>query len=492
MFRTSSKAFGFATALSFAFPAVAQDPAERMLTPAQVGSDIAIAQEAYSRVHPGYTRYAEAATLAASWQALTDQATQDGGMTVGELYLGVQRVLALIRCDHTKAELPPALADWRDTNPVYLPFRWEMVEGRGLVSNAEGIAGLGYGDEIVAIDGRPLGEMVDAILPLIAVDGQTDWARFGEVPTSFEFKGGALDHFGALIWGNPVRSRITVRSADGGESTSEVERIPYGEWRALFDDEASDFADAVYFERISDTAGYLRIDSFVNYRRPVDPGTLYDPIFNAMRDEERGTLILDLRNNGGGSDDAADALLARLIAEPYRPVSDTRVATIDLDGLRENLTTWDERALYPDPRAFTANEDGTWSLIPGIFGGDPVLQPANNAFTGALLILTSTANSSGSTNIIARLNGLGRAILIGERTGGSAEGPTSGILFTVTLPESDIRTRLPLLRTYNNVPSFEAGLGVAPDNAAPQTVESFRAQRDPAIEAALEILMNAD
>ncbi|MEM7450795.1 MAG: hypothetical protein AAF350_05085, partial [Pseudomonadota bacterium] len=34
-----------------------------MLTPEQVARDVALAQEAYDRIHPGYTRYADAATL---------------------------------------------------------------------------------------------------------------------------------------------------------------------------------------------------------------------------------------------------------------------------------------------------------------------------------------------------------------------------------------------------------------------------------------------
>ena len=77
---------------------------------------------------------------------------------------------------------------------------------------------------------------------------------------------------------------------------------------------------------------------------------------------------------------------------------------------------------------------------------------------------------------------------MGEKTGGSAEGPTAGLLFTLTLPESGVRTRLPFFRIYNNVPSIDSGLGVSPDIEAPLTVAAFRAGRDPAMEVARKLI----
>ena len=201
-----------ALALATSAPAIAQDPAQRMLSPEQVASDIALAEEAYSRVHPGYTRYAEAETLAGGWQQIIAYAEANDGMSVGELYVGISRVLAEIRCDHTKAELPADIAAHRNEVPVYLPFEWEVIEGRGLVADPAGVEGLQRGDEITAVDGYPLAQMIAQIEPLIPVDGYTEWARAGELSASLEFMGGAIDHFGALMWGYGPSSTLTVRS----------------------------------------------------------------------------------------------------------------------------------------------------------------------------------------------------------------------------------------------------------------------------------------
>ena len=89
-----------------------------MLTPQQITSDVALAREAYERIHPGYTRYADAVSLQAAWQEIIDDARAAGGLSTGDFYLAVQRVLVKIRCDHTKAELPAELARRRRETPT--------------------------------------------------------------------------------------------------------------------------------------------------------------------------------------------------------------------------------------------------------------------------------------------------------------------------------------------------------------------------------------
>ncbi|MEO1220566.1 MAG: S41 family peptidase [Pseudomonadota bacterium] len=463
---------------------LAGNPRDLWLSADQIASDVALAQEAYSRIHPGYLRYADSQTMREAWSNITVRAEADGGMRLGDFYLAVQLALTSIRCDHTKAELPIAMRNARAGQPLYMPFRWDLIEQRGIITAPLEGTGLSRGEEIIAIDGRPLSQVVSSGEPYIPVDGFTDWARRGEITQSLEFMGGGVDHFGVLLWGAEPKVSLVVRNPEGNERKVTLDRISFEEWSALGDRSRANFADAVDFERIGSDTGYLRVDTFVNYRRPVDPHTIYAPIFESMANEGRTRLILDLRRNGGGSTDAAHALASYLIEEAMPLKRSMTVATLDLTGLREHLSTWDERALNPDPRGFIANEDGTYTLRDGITDDTNVIAPADSAFEGELIVLTSTANSSGSTNLLAILEQQERTTLIGEPTGGSAEGPTAGLLFTLTLPESGIRTRIPLFRYRNNVVRFEPGFGVSPDLDAPVTVAAFRAGTDPALELA--------
>lgn len=482
---------GAAVAMTIAIPAQAQEtqPQDGMLTPAQVSADIALAQEAYMRIHPGYTRYTDAETLTAAWAALNLKAETRSGLSVGEFYIGVQSVLAGIRCDHTKAELPRAITKDRDITPVYLPFVWRVVEGRAVIENP-GETGLNFGDEIMSVNDRNFSDMMNEVRPLIPVDGDTDFVKDIHIGASFEFKGGAIDHFGALLWDIQPQARVEVKTANGARKTVTVDRIIYKDWEALVLDgkASSDFPDSVTFNRIGDKAAYLRIDSFVNYRNPVKPDKIYDPIFKALKTEGRDTLILDLRENGGGSTDAKVRLFAHLISEKSRLVRNSRIKTLDHSGLEPYLSTWDKRLLSPNPIGFKKNEDGTLSLRKMFNEELKTVKPDRTAFTGKLLVLTSRSNGSATTALLAKLQDMERATLIGEETGGSAEGTTAGVLFTLKLPESGIRTRVPIFQDFNDVSAFTPNKGVVPDILAPMTFDAFVENEDPAYAAALALI----
>lgn len=460
---------------------------EQRLTVEQVRRDVAIAESAYSSIHPGYTRYADALELRKGWAAIVSEAEKQGGMTLPEFYLATQLVLTRIRCDHTKAELPATLKQARAGQPLYLPFRWTLVEGRGIVDSSSDGTGLRRGDEILAIDGRPLETVISDVAAYVPVDGYTDWSRNGGITQSGEFMGGAVDHFGMLLWETGPQALLSVKSADGATRDVSVGRISFEDWSALATTGSSEFKDAITFERIGEKAAYLSVDTFVNYRAPVSPQDLYGPVFEALRNEGRDTLILDLRRNGGGSTDASQGLIANLIAT-QRPIKrEMRIATLDHAPWEGMLRTWDQRAINPDPRGFIKNEDGSYTLRDGIMDETAPVSPTDVAFNGRLLILTSADNSSGSTNLIAHLASRSNTVTIGERTGGSAEGPTAGVVFFLTLPESGVVARIPMFRQWNNVDSFEEGMGVTPDEVVPMTVAAYRMGADPALDRAKQV-----
>ncbi|MEO0606708.1 MAG: S41 family peptidase [Pseudomonadota bacterium] len=482
---------GAVLAALFIAPASADAPAQRTLTPEQIASDIALAEEVYERIHPGYTRFTSAETLRGAWQSLLDEAEADQGMTLGDFYVEANRVLAQIRCDHTKAELPDELAELRKSEPVYLPLRWEMIDGRGFVTVPGDETGLQRGDELLAIDGQSLSDRADMIRPLIPYDGQTEWVRDVQIAQSYEFRGGGLDHFGALLFDTRPTAKLTIKRADAAPIDLRVTRITHPEWRALGAGQtgAANFKDAIRFDRIGEKAAYLAVDTFVNYRTPVDPDALYDPIFQSLKDEGRDTLIVDLRRNGGGSTDASLGLAAHLMLEKAAFKKDVRVKTLNMDGLEEHLWTWDRSAMNPNPLGFKKNEDGTYSIRKMVSDELKQMTPDDTHFDGRLILLTSRNNSSGSTHLLAFIKDQNPdVVLIGERTGGNAEGATAGILFTLTLPESGIKMRVPAMQSFMNISGFERGFGISPDIEAPMTIEAFLAGEDPALEKALALI----
>ncbi|RGP40789.1 hypothetical protein BPTFM16_01079 [Altererythrobacter insulae] len=493
--RSLAAALSIAICLSSSPPSLAQEVipntessvANEQLSVAQVRRDLMIAQDAYSKIHPGYTRYASEQEMDEAWGAILRKAEAQGGLSAGDLYLEISLALTKIRCDHTKAELPIALAEARKGQPLYLPFIWKMVEGRALVVSSNGQAGLDRGDEIISIDGRPIDEAISAVSKYLPVDGYTEWSRNGGIAYSSEFMGGAVDHFGALLWDVPPVATLGILSESGQQRQLNTPRASFEEIKRIHasSGRATNFKDAVRFEREGADTAVLAVDTSVNYRDPVDPESIFGPIFAAIAKEGRNKLILDLRENGGGSTDVSISLLANLIDDQRPFKRELRVATLDHTPWDGMINTWAPQALNPDPRGFIANADGSFTLRQGIMEDTSDIVPTDNAFNGRLIVLTSSNNSSGVTNILASLQSRPNTVTVGEPTGGSVEGPTAGVIFFLTLPESGTRLRIPMFRQWNNVDTFEAGMGITPGVAAPLTVAAFRAGKDPALEAAL-------
>ncbi|WP_427454695.1 hypothetical protein [Litorimonas sp. WD9-15] len=273
----------------------------QVLTAEQVERDVALAQSAFQDIHPGYDRFTPAAEIDASWAALITDAKASDGTDVRDFYLELSETLTKIRCDHTKAELPSSLKKLRKTEPVYLPLRWDIVEGRAIVLDAPPESGLNKGDEILSINGRTIAELRETLHPYIPVDGYNDHTKDTGMKASLENMGGAVDHLGALLFNPSPIAMLDIETKSGERKAMNLNRVNFDDWKAIaIKLGASELKDAVTYNRIGDHAGYLSISSFVNYRNPVDPHTLYDPIFKMMAAEGRNKLILDLRENGGG------------------------------------------------------------------------------------------------------------------------------------------------------------------------------------------------
>ncbi len=459
-----------------------------------VRDDLELAREALSRIHPGYDRYTSEQELDRLWTTL------DAGLgdTVAfeDTYLALSRILAAIRCDHTKAELPERREAARSNEPLFLPFRFAVFADDGshrMYVDVPGDTGLERGEEILTIDGAAVQDRIADILPLIPVDGFTDHVKPLVVAKSSEFMGSGFDHFDPLLRSVPAVARLLVRGLDGELRLVEAPRVGFDDYQALDGSRryGRNFADPDMARVTFPVEGVavLSVDTFVNYRNPVDPQSVYAPLFEAIRDRDTHTLILDLRRNGGGSTDARNALLARLIDRPTPVARDIRVKTIDLEGLREHLDTWEQAALNPKPDYFNRRGDGWWSLRPEFGGAGGPIEPHPAAFTGRLTILTSRANSSGSTGLVAALQeagrNSGRVRLVGEPTGGSQEGPTAGIIFFLTLPNTGIVVRVPYQLTEQAISNPVYGRGFDPDLPAIVTYESWLAGTDVVLEAAV-------
>lgn len=464
----------------------------RTLSPQEAAGDVALMRRALETIHPGLYRRTSRRAMDRAFDAL-ERSVAAGPVTDVELYRRVSAVLALVRCTHTKADQPDALESWRQDNPSHLPFRFALAEGRMIVLSSDpGQPPLPRGAEIVSINGRPVARLIATLGAYVPVDGFTEGSRAAYLASDGDLMGADFDHFYPYVFGFPQRFTLVLRDGPGApRRTLTLVPVPFRTWRT-FDSAGrpyrQDFADAVSWRMLDGQTGYLAVATFVNYRRPVDAAALYARALDELRAAGAQSLVLDLRANGGGSNDAALALIDALATGPYVYQRAIRYRAVRYGDLPDHISSWGDRdALFAPPLdRFVPAADGWFDLRADL--APEVLMPrapAPGAFTGPVTVLAGPANASGATMVVARLRAMGRVRVVGARTGGSADGPTAGTIFAVRLPASGIVVRVPLVFNQMAVDRFDPRGGVQPDVPVPVTVADLRAGRDRALAAAM-------
>ncbi|MEM6531224.1 MAG: S41 family peptidase [Myxococcota bacterium] len=462
------------------------------LSPQQVNEDVTLLLAVYREVHPGFDRFAADGTQRASAEAAL-RALEESGTDTLTLYGAVSRWLATLRCDHSKSEYPDAFATWRRSNPSHLPFRFITDGERLLLTVTAQVSGLSPGDEVYTVEGVPVPELIERVGAMVSVDGFTEHVIPRRFESNSDLMGSALDHYLPTLFGIRDTATVTVRRSGGELQRVTLPLIPFDGWKQLAPgDYRRDFGSSVHLEFPAPGVGLLRVDTFVNYRKPVDPAALYRTVNANLAGRGVTALIIDLRNNGGGSDDAQIELQRAVARTPFRPQRPGQWGTLDLERFSPHLTTWDPSALRPDRSKFRELPNRRFEEIPQ--ANDPrfaMLSPSENAFAGDVILLLGPENASGVTHLASRLVDSGRAIVVGEATGGNAEGTHGGVLFFLTLPNSGIKTRVPAIRQFIGVDEFAPGMGIAPHYEVIPTLRERFSGRDPALEFALSLAVGS-
>jgi hypothetical protein len=344
---------------------------------------------------------------------------------------------------------------------------------------------IAHGTEILRINGTPAKEIIEKLSRFAAIDGFTDFAHAALLENDSDLMGSDLDHYWPIEFGFVAAWTFDLKTAAGDTRSITLAPITFAAWRDLHGEPTQiDFRNGTSLAMLDDTTARFTIRSFVNYRIPISADSVYAEHFAELRRRGVRHLIIDLRENGGGSDDASNGLLPYLIDRPLQPTRSVRRRTIRIDStLSAAFDTWgDRRAIFtPDESLFEQRPDG-WYSERNVIGE---VVPFRDAFAGRVSVLIGRHNSSGATMLLAVLQEVGartaKVRLVGEETGGSAEGPTAGQILFLKLPNSGMRIRIPLKRSDVNVSNAVAGMGVFPDVDGTETLSDFRARVDRAL-----------
>jgi C-terminal processing protease CtpA/Prc len=350
-------------------------------------------------------------------------------------YEVLMRLAPLLRDGHTNIYPPEALEGHFYARP---PLRTGLVEGRVLVravySPSLERRGVHVGDEVLAIDGIEVHRYASGKI-----------APYESSSTPQDAAVRAYDY--ALLSGDgqqPVRVRL--KGAHGLERDLSIGRSGYADVRR---------PPVFAFRMLPGHIAYLALDHFES-DASVKAFEQHLPQIRKARG-----LVLDVRDNGGGSTRYGEEVLSYLSDRPV-PSAQSR-----------------ELALSP---VFRAHGSLLLRWRKPADAGQPFVHSHPRHFDGPVALLVGPRTFSAAEDFAMAFDVMKRGILVGEATAGSTGQP-----LVFDLPGGGTARICVKRDSYPDGREF-VGKGIQPTIVVAPTVADLRAGRDPVLERAVAAL----
>lgn len=229
----------------------------------------------------------------------------------------------------------------------------------------------------------------------------------------------------------------------------------------------------------------LKIANFNDGGAVEDGASQLQTVFKAIQAKGSQTLLLDLRDNGGGEDKLGKLLFSYLIDQPF--------SYYDQLTITRDKYSFAQYAEQPLPRfkasSIEARPDGQFNYLRHPNVG--LQQPSLPTFKGRVFILINGGSFSTTAEFLTQAHSHRRATFIGEESGGGYIGNTSGNHVILTLPNSKVRVVVPLLTytlsTQHAQHPHAQDRGVIPDYPVQRSIDDYLNGRDPEWELALQL-----
>ena len=234
--------------------------------------------------------------------------------------------------------------------------------------------------------------------------------------------------------------------------------------------------------------GYLTIHSFAkteivkcnqNFRNFVDQA------FTRLKTANVKNLVVDLRDNTGGSDPFAAYFTSYCFDKPFRywdRIEVTQAVANEIKGAALKL-------FYRKP----VQKDSVWlwkkARHSDEFNFYEEQKPARNNFKGKVYVLMNGFCMSSCADVIAILSYNKKATLIGQETGGGYQGNNSGMIPDSQVKPFDFTLSVPLQKYVNHVDrSMNIGRGTMPDYVINRTIDDLLKGEDLELNLANELI----
>jgi hypothetical protein len=449
------------------------------LTPDQLREDFRILRSALEEGHPGIYRYTSKPDLDRIFDGAAARLTKP--MSALEFYRIAAPAVAALKCGHTSLQLSREIQQALAGEPL-LPFDVAILNGKIYVfrdyTDDAPLAGV----EIRSINGVPASRILATLLAVQHGDGDSATAGPLQLGRNRTF---ARQIYTLLGLENPFTIQYTLK---GKTVEAPIDGLfPKQMTQAAQTRYPQDRRPAVSTFKLANAGktGVLKIVAFGGNGEGNKPlGNFFEDVFKELSEKKVPSLIIDVRDNGGGEDELGKKLFSYLASEPFPYYRDLLVNKLSFDFFRYSPNF---QGLPPEAQSLVKKgADGKYHVE-----GHPnwgVQQPTEPHFAGKVLALMNGGSFSTTCEFLSTLHHHHRATFLGEEAGGGYYGNTSGMNVPIVLPHSKLMLPINLVGYYMAIDGTEHGSrSIQPDQPVEYTIDDLLAGKDKAVELALRL-----
>ena len=393
-------------------------------------------------------------------------------MTERNFRLKTKLVSAELHCGHT--EVSYSKKYYREMNRqrlnfspyIFIPVQNKVYVFANLDKKADST--LKKGTEILRINGIAVDSMLRHCERFMNSDGYNLSWKEHSIQLSF-------NSFYLSLFGRPdtfsvdyLDGKITRRLRYPAIKPKEIPPLPLG---PRPDSLLIKYRLAGMKHRFLDTANktlLLKIDKFSRKRSDK----AYRKIFRKLHKNHSENLVIDLRNNGGGSLENSYRLLSYLLD------------TARTQTLRTCIKNYPYRKYTRGNVFFKLTRFAFTVIGKKVRRNDTdnfiyTIKPRKkNHFSNRVFVLINGGSFSASCLVSAYLKDRPNTVFIGEETGGAIEGCNAGITPYYRLPNTKLRIRMPAFRIVHDVRPQITGHGILPDYKIEYGIKDIMARKD--------------
>lgn len=474
----------------------------RTLDPAEMKHDIAIVRAVWENIHPGLYRYNTPKEIDKAF-TLIDKAT-DNTIDQRRFFILLSQLAVKLHCGHTFVSYynTKRIVKGNLYSRVFLPIMFRIIGSQCVITHSlNEELHLKAGDELTTINGIPMNRIIDSLLTVSKADGKNGHNKQLDNITIYPRDIGVdryclFDIFHPLFFKTNLNDEdytLTVKTSQGVVKNLQCKGLTKQQRYELYIKKYGELPqneNSWYIKEISPTTALFRLGDFATYRWKFDFNKYLDSVFILLKNKNYKNLIIDIRQNEGGADEARDAVLSYMTsksigcANPIRYLYRTLSVT---DSLHQYLDTWDDNFKKPkSANEYKLVEQGYYeSQMPEDKCNEIKSNP--NYFSGKIYLITDATNSSATFIMADAVKRNKLATIVGEKTGGTQQGINGGQLFFLYLPNSMMEMDIPII--YQAPTSKRPDDGIQPDIEVKTTASDIAQNRDPQLEYILRRLI---